>query len=177
MWCLTWSFLFMCKRTEKALEKLRRCADSPEPWLFAWVISVLYSWACSYRQNGKTQAARNIHTFAVCTQYVYLSQCMTKLTKWPVRPAMTQISLRVSPVWSESSLSAWKKAWVLCYPMSWQQRLWSDWADAHADLNLRWVHMSFCWFCHAVAHLWNERPEQIPIEWLLMHNFGPFLLI
>ena len=29
---------------------------------------------------------------------------MTKLTKWPVRPAITQISL--DPVWSESSMCA-----------------------------------------------------------------------
>ena len=26
---------------------------------------------------------------------------------------------------------------------------WSDWADAHADLSLHWVHRSFCWLCHA----------------------------
>ena len=43
-----------------------------------------------------------------------------------------------------------------------QRRLWSDWADAQADLSLRWVHRSFCWFCHAVArfsywnHFWNH---------------------
>ena len=23
----------------------------------------------------------------------------------------------------------------------------SDWADAQADLSLRWAHMPFCWFC------------------------------
>ena len=34
-----------------------------------------------------------------------------------------------------------------------QQRLWSDWADAQADLSLRWAHMSFCRFCHEAAHL------------------------
>ena len=33
---------------------------------------------------------------------------MTKPTKW-VRPAKTQISLGIRPVWSESSLSAWRK--------------------------------------------------------------------
>ena len=27
-----------------------------------------------------------------------------------------------------------------------QRRLWSDWADAQADLSLRWAHRSFCWF-------------------------------
>ena len=45
-----------------------------------------------------------------------------------------------------------KKAWVLSYPMSAQWRLWSDWADATADLSLCWAHMPFCWFCHEAAH-------------------------
>ena len=34
---------------------------------------------------------------------------MTKPTKWSVRPAKTQISLGIRPVWSESSLSAGRK--------------------------------------------------------------------
>ena len=44
------------------------------------------------------------------------------------------------------------KAWVLSYPLSTQQRFWSDWADVLADLSLHWAHMPFCWFCHDVAH-------------------------
>ena len=36
-----------------------------------------------------------------------------------------------------------KKAWVLSYPLSTQGRLWSDWADAQADLSLRCVHTHF----------------------------------
>ena len=36
-----------------------------------------------------------------------------------------------------------------------QRRLWLDWADALADLSLRWVHMPFCRFCHALAHIFN----------------------
>ena len=32
-----------------------------------------------------------------------------------------------------------------------QRRLWSDWADAQADLSLRRAHMPFCWFCHEAA--------------------------
>ena len=39
-----------------------------------------------------------------------------------------------------------KKAWVLCYPLSAQRRLWSDWADAQADLSLRWAHTYFVSF-------------------------------
>ena len=39
-----------------------------------------------------------------------------------------------------------KKAWVLSYPLSARRRLWSVWADAQADLNLRWARSH--WFCH-----------------------------
>ena len=39
----------------------------------------------------------------------YLSRIRTKPTKWHVHPAKTQISLGIRPVWSESSLSAWRK--------------------------------------------------------------------
>ena len=46
-----------------------------------------------------------------------------------------------------------KKAWVLSYPLSAQQRLWSDWVDAQADLSLCWAHRSFCWFCHEAAQI------------------------
>ena len=57
---------------------------------------------------------------------------------------------------SERSRSAWasaqsdqsvccprEKAWVLSFPLSAQRRLWSDWADAQADLSLRWAHSHF----------------------------------
>ena len=39
-----------------------------------------------------------------------------------------------------------KKPWVLSYPLSTQRRLWSDWADALADLSLRWAHTRFVGF-------------------------------
>ena len=38
-----------------------------------------------------------------------MSHLMTKPKKWHVRQAKTQISLGICPVWSESSLSAWRK--------------------------------------------------------------------
>ena len=37
-----------------------------------------------------------------------MSRPMTKPTTWHVRPANTQISLGIRPVWSESSLCAWR---------------------------------------------------------------------
>ena len=36
-----------------------------------------------------------------------------------------------------------KEPWVLSYPMSAQRRLWSDCADAQADLSLWWARRSF----------------------------------
>ena len=39
-----------------------------------------------------------------------------------------------------------KKAWILSYPWIAHRRLCSDWADAQADLSLRWVHTHFVGF-------------------------------
>ena len=47
---------------------------------------------------------------------------------------------------SDQSSLCMKKAWVLSYPLSAQRSLWSDWADAQADPNLRWVHPHFVGF-------------------------------
>ena len=44
-----------------------------------------------------------------------------------------------------------KQNWILSYPLSAQRRLWSDWADAQADLSLRWAQRSFCWVSHEAA--------------------------
>ena len=69
-----------------------------------------------------------------------------------MRPAKTQISLGIHPVWSDSSLSAWRNIgssathWAHCED-------WSVWVNVQADLSLRLAHMSFCWFCHAQAQI------------------------
>ena len=82
------------------------------------------------------------------TWHQTLSTCAASwlnATKWHVCPAKTQISLDIRPIWSVFAVRM-KKAWVLSYPMSTQRRLWSDWADAQADLSLRWVHSHFVGF-------------------------------
>ena len=68
-----------------------------------------------------------------------------KTNKMSVRPAKTQISLGIRPVWSESSLSAWRKLGSLATHWACSED-WSDWADAQADLSLRWVHTHFVGF-------------------------------
>ena len=54
---------------------------------------------------------------------LYLIHLMTKPIKWPVCPAKTQISLGIHPVWSESSLSAWRKPGSLA----------THWMDSESD--------------------------------------------
>ena len=74
-----------------------------------------------------------------------MSRRMTKPTKWRApnedsdQPGHPPSLIRVFTVHK-------KKASVLSYPLSAQQRLWSDWADAQANLSLRCAHRSFCWF-------------------------------
>ena len=76
-------------------------------------------------------------------------------------PAKTQISLGIHPVWSESSLCA---QWIAKDPsfLHADSEDWSDWADAQADLSLRWVHISFCWFRHEVAHFFSHL-----VDWII----------
>ena len=76
----------------------------------------------------------------------------TKPTKWRAPSEDSDQSghspslIRVFPVRT-------KKDWVLRYPKRALQRLWSDWSGAQADLSLRWVHRSFCWFYHEAAQV------------------------
>ena len=68
-----------------------------------------------------------------------------RTNKMSVRPGKTQISLDIRPVWSESSQCT---QWVAKDPrfLLADSQDWSDWADAHADLSLRWVHCRFVGF-------------------------------
>ena len=75
--------------------------------------------------------------------------------KQTVRPAKTQISLGIRPVWSESSLSAWRKRGSLS----------AYWAQMNILVRLGgcpgWsesslVARSFCWFCHEAAHMLSK---------------------
>ena len=70
-----------------------------------------------------------------------------KTNKITVRPAKTQISLGIRPVWSESSLCVqWVAKDLHELSLCRKRRLWSDWADAQADLSLRWADTQFVGF-------------------------------
>ena len=108
-------------------------------FLFCWCYS------CSRQQRFCKILVtwdHNIEGFNFCH---HLSHLMTKPMKWHVRPAMTQISLGIRPVWSVVTVHM-KKAWILSFPLSTQPRLWSDWVDAQAELSLRWLHSHFVGF-------------------------------
>ena len=75
-----------------------------------------------------------------------------KTNKMSERPAKTQISLGIRPVWSESSLSAWRNLGSLA--THWAHSEDSD--HTQADLSLRWAHthfVGFVMFCHIAAHI------------------------
>ena len=69
-----------------------------------------------------------------------------KTNKVSVRLAKTQITLDIRPVWSESSLSAWRNLGSLATHSAHSEDSGSDWADAQADLSLRWAHTHFVGF-------------------------------
>ena len=57
-----------------------------------------------------------------------------------------------------------KKPWVLSYPFSAQRRLWSDWADAQADLSLRWAHNHFVGFAMRRLTSWNAKFQSLRVN-------------
>ena len=77
-----------------------------------------------------------------------------KTNKMSVRPAKTQISLGMRPVWSESSLCA---HWVAKDPTF----LHADSEDSDQTERMLGAH-SFCWFCHVAAHIGMKHIDRRP---------------
>ena len=112
----------------KTLIRLGRCPGWSEPLLGAWVI--LLALSCSFEPpHDKTNKMA----------------CAPSENSDQSGHPPSLISLGIHPVWSVFAVRM-KKAWVLSYPLSAQRRLWSDWADAQADLSLRWAHSLFVGF-------------------------------
>ena len=85
--------------------------------------------------NNQEQPYLDLHCLSttVCPHLLclHLSRIVTKPTKWHVRPAKTGHPPSLIRVFAVRM----KKAWVLSYPLSAQWGLWSDWAEARADLS------------------------------------------
>ena len=96
----------------------------------------------------------------------HMSRSTTKPTIWPVRPAKTQISLGIHPVWSESSPSAWRSLGPNSYPLSAQQRQirlgeCQSWSESF------WAHILSCFRPHeeslgriAIHRAYSEDSDQ-----------------
>ena len=130
-----------------------RCLDSIVSLvsIFAITLAGLCSWAGRFESYLVGNPQRQVFSWRGST----VSQDFFKKTKWKaliepphaktnnvaVCTAKTQISLGIRPVWSESSLSAWRKL---------------------GSLATHWAH-SFCWFCHEVAHFmfWAKGKKKI----------------
>ena len=89
---------------------------------------------------------------------------MTKPTKWLCAQHPPSL-IRVFAV-------RMKKLWVLSYPLSAQRRLWSDWADAQADLSLRWAHTYFVGFVMSrlICTVFQYEPVITPGNELNFHH-------
>ena len=89
-----------------------------------------------------------------------MSRRMTKPAIWPVHPVKTQISLGTHPVWSESSLSAWRNIGPLT--TYWVPSKDSD--QTGRMPRLIWVVSGrtghFFLFFHAAAHKINNSLQQ-----------------
>ena len=102
---------------------------------------------------------------------------MIKLYLWHVRSMKTQISLRIRAVWSVFVVHM-KKHSILGYPKCAEGRFRSDCANAQADLNLRWEHMSEGTFTDIVAQIWTScftmqilKGRTMFFEWCRQNNY------
>ena len=93
-----------------------------------------------------------------CYRRKYVSRDMTKPTKWMC--AQRRLSLDIRPVWSESSLSAWRKLGSLV-PIKPTARTLirlggcPGWSESSLGAQ------SLCWFCH-VARLMYTLSTGLP---------------
>ena len=64
-----------------------------------------------------------------------------------------------------------KTGGILSYPLNAQRRLWSDLADAQADLSLRWAHSHFVCFVMRrlnYACVWQKTVKRLWSSWLVL---------
>ena len=77
-------------------------------FLEVWFLSSIPWWSSAENQLASWHSTCFV---------LFLSRLMTKPRKWPLRPAKTQISLGIRPVWSVFAVRM-KEHWILSYPLS-----------------------------------------------------------
>ena len=123
----------------------------------AWFGSALFA---------QTYLSENIWIIINCSYVLrFLIQHMSSITTKPENDLCSQRRLRsawASAQSDQSSLSAWRNIgplttyWV-------RSEDWLGWADAQADLSLRWAQRSFCCFCRAAAHIPKLQTVHLPL--------------
>ena len=154
-WCAGWSASFLF---EYGIHRF--CHEAAEELMF-FTPSAMSIWASPWEKGtyhiGKQRRLRQAYApmqscHSLCCSYTTSAAKQQKPTKWHApsedsdQPGHPPSLIRVSAVHM-------KKAWFLRYLLSAQGRLWSDWADAKADLSLHWAHGRYCWICPAAAHI------------------------
>ena len=94
-------------------------------------------------------------------------------SKWQMRRNTAKPTMWRPPSLIRVFAVRMKKVWVLSYPLSAQLRLWSDWADAQADLSLRWRTL-------ILLVLWCRGSNSVDLEEqsdLSLHCFYPDLSV
>ena len=99
--------------------------------------------------------------FIVVTQ----KRVSKRTTKPAIRPAMSQISLYIHPVWQGFLLIPLWIAWRLQKAHAISED-WSDCVDGQADLSLCWSYKSYCWFCCVLAHV--EASPYLCLAWRIL---------
>ena len=119
-------------------------------WIF-WSYCTIFISEHQSTGGGRVEGNR-IFCFGFWNVYITFEPPHDKTNKMSVRPAKTQISLGIRPVWSESSLCVCAQ-WMAKDPSLWTAKMlirlgrcpgWSESSQGAQPL---------CWFCHVVAHL------------------------
>ena len=131
--------------------RLRSDATLDGIWLGSTLFAIKYRSDQHYIKHARHPIQGSLVPFTVFWMRLFikwgsLSCLVTKPTKW----VCAQRRLRSACASASSLIRVFavrmKKAWILSYPLSKRRRLWSDWADAQADLSLRWAHSHFVGF-------------------------------
>ena len=91
----------------------------------------------SYRDSSDTSSYRYFLIWAGAQQFPQGCMCAQRRLRSACAFAHPHSLIKVFVV-------CLKTVWILCHPLSAVWRLWSDCADAQADLSLRLAHMQCC---------------------------------
>ena len=150
------------------------------------IINLVQSLSHSYkvRNSIQRQSDQGLHLLCICrTQNSLVKPALIKwASTWQNQQCgCAPIKDSDQPGHLPSLISVFavhmKKAWVLSYPLSAQRRLWSDWADAQADLSLRWVHIHFAGFVMSrlkCSDSFEFVYSTLTISWAQSRKMAPF---